>query len=65
MRIYNQRHAVTVLNEYAQQDNSPRPHQSRSQLPPNLNEPAVVSLEALIQRHKVLAGVIDEYRRAA
>ena len=65
MLIYNQRHAVTVLSEYAQHYNSHRPHQSRSQLPPNHDEPVVVSLEAPIRRRKVLAGVINEYWRAA
>jgi hypothetical protein len=64
--IYNERHAATVLSEYAKHYDSHRPHQSRNQQAPNdAHRPAIVPLNAAIQRHPVLGGVINEYRRAA
>jgi hypothetical protein len=42
-----------------------RPHQSRQQRPPDHDEPAVILLDAPVQRRKVLGGVINEYHRAA
>jgi putative transposase len=64
--IYNERHAATVLSEYAEHYNSHRPHQSRHQQAPNdAHRPTIVPLNAAIQRHPVLGGVINEYRRAA
>jgi putative transposase len=63
--IYNQRHAGAVLSEYAAHYNDHRPHQSRNQLPPALDEPAAVPPGAGIRRRKILGGVINEYTRAA
>ena len=66
MLIYNERHAATVLSEYTSHYNSHRPHQSRHQRAPNDNErPLPSPLDTPIHRHKVLNGLINEYRRAA
>jgi putative transposase len=65
MLIYNERHLRSVLGEYAGHYNGHRPHQSRQQRPPDHHTPVVVPLDALVQRRKVLSGVINEYYRAA
>jgi transposase InsO family protein len=66
MLIYNERHASTVLSEYTSHYNSHRPHQSRHQRAPNDDErPLPRPLDTPIHRHKVLNGLINEYRRAA
>jgi putative transposase len=65
MLIYNERHLRSVLGEYADHYNGHRPHQSRQQRPPDHHTPVVVPLDALVQRRKVLSGVINEYYRAA
>ena len=44
---------------------NPGPRRSRSQRPPDHDEPPVVSLAAPVQRRKVLGGLINEYYRAA
>ena len=62
--IYSQRQAAAVLSEYAAHSNDHRPHQSRNQLPPALDEPATVQPDAAISRRRVLEGVINEYTRA-
>jgi putative transposase len=64
--IYNERHATRALYEYARHYNSHRPHQALGQRAPSEeHRPAVLSLDGLIQRHRVLGGVINEYHRAA
>jgi putative transposase len=65
MLIYNEAHLRAVLQTYVGHYNRHRPHQSRQQRPPLHNESAVVPLDALVQRRKVLGGVINEYHRAA
>jgi putative transposase len=65
MLIYSERHALTVLTEYARHYNNHRPHQSRQQCPPNVDPAEVVPLEGRIQRRRVLGGLIYEYYRAA
>jgi putative transposase len=63
--IYGQRHLRAVLRTFTGHYNGHRPHQSRGQQPPDRDEPIVVPLNASVQRHKVLGGVINEYYWAA
>jgi transposase InsO family protein len=65
MLIYNERHLRSVLAEYIDHYNGHRPHQSRSQRPPDHDERTVVPLEGRIERRKILDGLINEYHRAA
>jgi putative transposase len=65
MLIYGQSHLRAVLRTYTRHYNGHRPHQSRCQRPPDLDEPVVVPLDEPVQRWKVLGGVINEYHRAA
>jgi putative transposase len=65
MLIYGESHLRAVLRTYAGHYNSHRPHQSRRQRPSDHDQPAVVALDAPMQRRKVLGGVINEYHRAA
>jgi transposase InsO family protein len=66
--IMNKAHAGQVLAEYQKHYNRHRPHRSRHQRPPDIQEqPRVLQdLEARrLMRTRVLAGVINEYRYAA
>ena len=65
--IYNERHAATVLAEYAEHFNTHRPHQGhgRGNRPPDHDEAVVIPLDAAIRRRQRLGGIINEYQRAA
>jgi putative transposase len=65
MLIYDEAHLRAVLRAYSGHYNGHRPHQSRQQRPPDHDESAVILLDALVQRRKILGDVINEYHRAA
>jgi putative transposase len=63
--IAGERHLTSVLTEYTAHDNGHRPHRSLDQQSPN-PPPQVVDLTAArVQRRPILAGLINEYTRAA
>jgi len=56
---------VVVLDEFVRHYNDHRAHQGREQRPPSHDPAAAIPRNAPIRRHRVLKGVINEYRRAA
>jgi len=66
--VLNEVHARRLLTTYQHHYNSHRPHQARSQLPPDSDrQPDTVhQLQAdRVQRTRILGGLINEYRYAA
>ena len=65
--ILGERHLAVVLREYLIHYNRHRPHQSRRQRPPDLETQPVWDVADLrsVRRRPVVAGLINEYHRAA
>jgi hypothetical protein len=65
--ILGERHLALVLREYVAHYNGHRPHQSRRQRPPGIETQPVRDVADLrsVHRKPVVAGVINEYHRAA
>ncbi|MGX7671147.1 integrase core domain-containing protein [Plantactinospora sp. DSM 117369] len=68
MLIDNPRHLHAVWDEYVRHYNEHRPHQGRSQRPPNrdASPPPVADLTTIrVRRRKIIHGMISEYSQAA
>ncbi|MFE9168770.1 integrase core domain-containing protein [Streptomyces kebangsaanensis] len=66
--IWNETHALQVLDAYARHHNCHRPHQARGQLPPLAQQypaPKTDLTKHRVLRRRVLGGVINEYGYAA
>ncbi|QTI90577.1 integrase core domain-containing protein [Streptomyces sp. AgN23] len=66
--IMNEAHARQVLATYEQHYNQHRPHQARSQLPPDADHQPATGHDLnprKVLRNRILGGVINEYRYAA
>jgi transposase InsO family protein len=66
--VLNETHAIRLLTTYQHHYNDHRPHQARSQLPPDSDrQPAAVHdlRSRRLRRTRVLGGLINEYRYIA
>ncbi len=65
--IFNERHLALMLRQYLIHYNGHRPYQSRQQRPPDIETQShrdVADLRS-VRRRPVVAGLINEYHRAA
>jgi putative transposase len=66
--IYGRSHLLATLTNYLRHYNDHRPHQGRTQLPPNAEVPPLPVTDivaAQVRRQKILNGLINEYSQAA
>ena len=65
--ILDERHLALVLREYLIHYNRHRPHQSRQQRPPDIETQPIWDVADLrsVRRRPVVAGLVNEYHRAA
>ncbi|MFI6483751.1 integrase core domain-containing protein [Nonomuraea sp. NPDC050663] len=63
--IHGERHLRKVLAEYEHHFNHHRPHQGRSLRPPLHAASKLIDMTSRIHRRRTVAGLINEYRRAA
>jgi putative transposase len=63
--IFGERHLRTVLAQYRAHYNGRRPHRALSLVPPRPAHPAPDLEQQRIRRRPILAGLINEYERAA
>ena len=65
--ILGERHLAHVLREYLIHYNGHRPHQSRQQRPPGIETQPIRDVADLrsVRRRPVVAGLVNEYHRAA
>jgi hypothetical protein len=59
MLLYNERHALTVANEYVDHFNNHRPHQGRQQRPPDHDPALTIPKDKPVRRRRRLGGVIN------
>jgi hypothetical protein len=65
MLIFGERQLRTVLASYVRHYNGRRPHRARQLRPPQPEHPVTDLHHEQIKRQAVLAGLINEYERAA